>query len=64
MLTGADERLALELVTKARKALVDSGSLFKDFSTAEVILERRKSLIKCTTGSLKLDAFLKGGIET
>jgi DNA repair protein RadA len=33
-------------------------------STAEAILERGKSLIKCTTGSLKLDAFLKGGIET
>ena len=31
MLTGADEHVALELVTKAKKALVDSGLLSKDF---------------------------------
>jgi DNA repair protein RadA len=64
MLTGANEQVALELVTKAKKALIDSGLLYKDFSTAQEILERRKSLIKCTTGSSKLDSFLKGGIET
>jgi DNA repair protein RadA len=64
MLTGANEQVALELVTKAKKALVDSGVLFKDFSTAEQILERRKNLLKCTTGSARLDSFLKGGIET
>ncbi len=34
MLTGADERVALELVMKAKKALIDSGSLIKDFCTA------------------------------
>jgi Rad51 len=54
----------LELVMKAKKALIDSGLLAKDFSTAEEILERRKYLLKCTTGSSKLDSFLKGGIET
>jgi DNA repair protein RadA len=27
-------------------------------------LERRKNLLKCTTGSSNLDSFLKGGIET
>lgn len=64
MLTGADEQIALELVTKAKKALVNSGLLAKDFSTAHEILERRKNLLKCTTGSAKLDSFLKGGIET
>jgi DNA repair protein RadA len=64
MLTGADEHLALDLVMKAKKALIDSGLLSKDFSTAEQILERRKNLLKCTTGSSKLDSFLKGGIET
>jgi DNA repair protein RadA len=64
MLTGANEQVALELVTKAKKALVDSGLLLKDFSTAEQILERRRNLFKCTTGSAKLDSFLKGGIET
>jgi DNA repair protein RadA len=64
MLTGTDEHVALELVTKAKKALVDSGLLYKDFSTAQDILDRRKNLLRCTTGSAKLDSFLKGGIET
>jgi hypothetical protein len=36
MLTGTDERVALKLVTKAKKALVDSGLLYKDFSTARI----------------------------
>jgi DNA repair protein RadA len=64
ILTGTDEHVALELVTKAKKALVDCGLLYKDFSTAQDILDRRKNLIRCTTGSAKLDCFLKGGIET
>src|SRR5215469_11325082 len=59
-----DEHVALKLVTKAKKALVDSGLLYKDFSTAQDILDRRKYLLRCNTGSGKLDSFLKGGIET
>jgi DNA repair protein RadA len=49
---------------KAKQVLIDSGSLLKDFSSAEEILDRRKNLLKCTTGSSRLDSFLKGGIET
>jgi DNA repair protein RadA len=64
MLTGTDEHVALELVTKAKKALIDAGLLYRDFSTAQDILDRRKNLLRCTTGSAKLDSFLKGGIET
>src|SRR5947209_4966594 len=64
VLTGADTQIALELVMKAKKALMDSGLLSKDFSSAAEILERRKNLQKCTTGSSNLDSFLKGGIET
>jgi DNA repair protein RadA len=64
ILTGADAQIALDLVMKAKKALVDSGLLLKDFSTAEQMLEKRKNLLKCTTGSSRLDSFLKGGIET
>jgi precorrin-6x reductase len=45
---------------KAKKALIDSGLLAKDFSSAAEILERRKNLVKCTTGSSNLDSFLKG----
>src|SRR5438093_10630353 len=64
ILSGANEDIALDLVTKAKNALVNSCVLVKDFSTAEALLERRKSLFKCTTGSSRLDSFLKGGIET
>jgi DNA repair protein RadA len=64
ILTGSDTQIALDIVTKAKKALVDSGLLLKDFSTAEEMLDRRKNLLKCTTGSSRLDSFLKGGIET
>jgi DNA repair protein RadA len=64
ILTGADTLVVLDLVMKAKRALIDSGLIIKDFSTAEEILEKRKSLLRCTTGSLRLDSFLKGGIET
>ena len=64
VLTREEEMTALELVTIAKKALVASGSLFQDFSTADQILERRRNQLKCTTGSSKLDSFLKGGVET
>src|SRR6266568_902739 len=64
ILTGKDTNVALDIVMKAKKALIDSGLLAREFSTAEEILERRKNLQKCATGSSKLDSFLKGGIET
>jgi DNA repair protein RadA len=53
-----------ELVMLAKKALMDSGILSKEFCTAEEVLERRKSLVRFTTGSANLDIFLKGGVET
>jgi len=53
-----------ELVMLAKKALMDSGILSKEFCTAEEVLERRKSLVRFTTGSANLDTFLKGGVET
>src|SRR5436309_6695189 len=64
ILSGTSEDIALDLVTKAKNALVNSGVLVKDFSTADALLERRKNLLKCTTGSSRLDSFLNGGIET
>lgn len=59
MLADADGQTALELVMKAKRALIDSGLLAKEFSTAEAILERRENLLRCTTGSSKLDSFFK-----
>ena len=64
ILTGADGAIALDFVMKAKKALIDSGLLAKDFSIVEEILERRNALLRRTTGSSNLDSFLKGGIET
>ena len=61
---GDDLQVVSELVTKARRSLIDSGLLVKEFCTAEEILERRKGLVRFSTGSTKLDTFLNGGIET
>ena len=52
------------LVMKAKKSLIKSRVLSKEFCTADEVLERRKTLLKCSTGSTKFDSFLKGGIET
>ena len=60
----ADIETISQLVGKAKKALIDSGVLNKEFCTAEEFLERRNNLARFTTGSLNLDAFLKGGIES
>jgi DNA repair protein RadA len=61
---SADTETISELVLKAKKTLVDSGALIKEFSTADQVLERRKSLVRYSTGSKNLDDFLKGGVES
>jgi len=61
---SADTETISELVLKAKKALADSGALMKEFSTADQVLERRKSLVRFTTGAKNLDDFLKGGVES
>ena len=52
------------LVIEARKALTNIGLLSKEFCTAADIMERRKQINRCTTGSKSLDELLSGGIET
>ena len=59
----ADIETISQLVGKAKKALIDSGALNKEFCTAEEFLKKRNNLVRFTTGSVNLDAFLKGGIE-
>jgi DNA repair protein RadA len=61
---AADTETISEAVLKAKKALIDSGALIKEFCTADQVLERRKSLVRFTTGSKNLDDFLKGGVES
>ena len=53
-----------EAVLKAKKILIESGALIKEFSTADQVLERRKALVRFTTGSKNVDDFLKGGVES
>jgi DNA repair protein RadA len=60
----ADIETVFQLVTKAKKALMDSGVLDKEFCSAEQILEKRTKLVRFTTGSPVLDTFLKGGVES
>jgi len=57
---AVDTETISDLILKAKKALVDSGVLSKEFYTAEEVLERRKSLVRFMTGSRNLDIFLKG----
>jgi DNA repair protein RadA len=64
IINSADTEVISELVLKAKKALIDSGALVKEFSTADQVLERRKSLVRFTTGSKNLDDFLEGGVES
>jgi len=58
VLTGLSEEKCLELCLKARKVLRT------EIETADKILERRKKIMRITTGSRNLDRLLGGGIET
>ena len=48
----------------AEKLLRDSHIIEKEFVTADLALEKRKSMLRCSTGSRALDELLLGGIET
>src|SRR5439155_15489444 len=71
--TSADE-LAVDINTSkesaaafimaAQKLLRNSRIIEKEFLTADVALEKRRSMLRCSTGSLTLDELLLGGIET
>jgi len=60
---GARDR-ASALIFVAQNKLRESGILEKEFVSASIALEKRQSMIKCTTGSQNLNDLLKGGIET
>ena len=71
--TSADE-LAVDINTSkesaaafimaAQKLLREEHILEKEFVTADLALEKRKSMLRCSTGSKALDELLLGGIET
>ncbi|AKA48212.1 DNA repair and recombination protein RadA [uncultured archaeon] len=58
-LSGIAEGAAIKIIAAARKS-ADIGN----FETGEQILQRRKDVMKLTTGSKNLDELLGGGFET
>ncbi|WP_458720111.1 DNA repair and recombination protein RadA [Candidatus Nitrosocosmicus sp. R] len=61
---NSSKESAAAFIIAAQQLLRDSNLLDKEFVTADVALEKRKSLLRCTTGSNALDKLLLGGIET
>src|SRR6188472_828555 len=55
---------AAAFIIAAQKLLRDSKVLEKEFVTADAALEKRRSMLRCSTGSSALDDLLLGGIET
>jgi DNA repair protein RadA len=61
---NASKESAAAFVIAAQKLLRDSKVLEKEFVTADAALEKRRSMLRCSTGSIALDDLLLGGIET
>jgi len=55
---------AATFVIGAQRLLRDSKVIDKEFLTADAALEKRKSMLRCSTGSRALDELFLGGIET
>jgi DNA repair protein RadA len=62
--SGENLETATGLVLEARNALSNIGVLSKEFCSASEIMNRRKQIMRCSTGSKTLDGLLGGGIET
>jgi DNA repair protein RadA len=61
---NASKESAAAFIMAAQKLLRDSHIIEKEFVTADLALEKRKSMLRCSTGSRALDELLLGGIET
>ncbi|HYZ49949.1 MAG TPA: DNA repair and recombination protein RadA [Nitrososphaeraceae archaeon] len=61
---NASKESAAAFVIAAQKLLRDSKVLEKEFITADAALEKRRSMLRCSTGSSAIDDLLLGGIET
>src|SRR6478609_2042569 len=61
---NASKESAAAFIIAAQKLLRDSNVLEKEFITADAALEKRRSMLRCSTGSGALDDLLLGGIET
>src|SRR5829696_3217770 len=61
---NSSKETAATFIMAAQRLLRESNVLEKEFVTAESALEKRKALMRCSTGSRALDELLLGGIET
>ena len=61
---NASKESAAAFIMASQKLLRDSRIIEKEFLTADIALEKRRSMLRCSTGSLTLDELLLGGIET
>src|SRR5919107_1329572 len=61
---NATKETAASFIISAQKLLRETNVLEKEFVTADDALQKRRSLLRCTTGSKALDKLLLGGIET
>jgi DNA repair protein RadA len=61
---NSSKESAAVFIMSAQKLLRESNVLEKEFVTADFVLEKRKSMLRCSTGSKSLDELLLGGVET
>src|SRR5919106_1541927 len=61
---NSSKETAATFIMAAQRLLRESNILEKEFVTAESALEKRKALMRCSTGSRALNEFLLGGIKT
>lgn len=61
---GSTKETSTNFILAAKKLLQDSKVLDNEFTTADVQLEKRRAILRCSTGSRALDELLLGGLET
>ena len=61
---GGTKDAAGSFIMAAQKLLRESNFLDNEFTTADAALEKRKAILRCSTGAKALDDLLLGGIET
>lgn len=61
---GSTKESATNFILAAKKLLQDSKVLDNEFTTADIQLEKRRAILRCSTGSRALDELLLGGLET
>jgi DNA repair protein RadA len=59
---NSSKESAAAFIISAQKLLRDSNLIQKEFVTADAALEKRRLMLRCSTGSRALDELLLGGI--